>query len=146
MNYFVFSLAMLLTVPACFAQTKVATVNIRVLNSHSGKPVKHADTSSIVFPLSPYTTPIARTADKLGKLSLLVPTEGQISVAVSRYAPCQRMSKAAHAKGPVRLSLQEIFATGVLDTNGCRQRNAALTPGELIVYVRPLHWWERLHD
>ena len=136
----------LLIFPAGLAQTKVATVHICVLKSRSGKPIKHADTSSIVFPLSPYTTPIDRIADKRGNLSLLVPTEGQITVTVSKYTGCQHLSKADHAKGPVRLSLQEILATGVLDANGCRMRNAVTTPGELIVYVRPMHWWERFHD
>ena len=146
MKRIVFVAAMLLTVPACIAQTKVATVQIRVLNSRSGKPIKHADTSTIVFPLSPYTTPIERIADRQGSFSLLVPTQGQITVTVSKYASCEHMPKAERDKGQIRLSLQQLFATGVLNTNGCRKRTATLTAGELIVYVRPLHWWERFRD
>ena len=128
------------------AQTKVATIRIRVLNAHGGRPVKRADTSTIVFPLSPYTTPIERTADRKGDLSLIVPTEGQLTLTVARHAGCRRVSKADRAKGPERLSLAEILASGVIETNGCGTHKAAITPGELIVYVRPKHWWERLRD
>ena len=134
-------LLMLVIVPSSFAQTKIATVHIRVLDSHSGKPIRHANTSTLVFPLSPYTTPIERRADRQGALTLLVPTEGRISVAVTKYAGCQHLSKADRAKGPTRVSLQEIFATGVLDTNGCRLPKMQPKPSELVVYVRPLHWW-----
>ena len=138
--------ATLTLVPAASAQTKVETVHIRVLNGHSGKPVKRADTSTLVFPLSPYTTPIERQADTQGNLSLLVPIEGQLTLTVIKHPSCRRLSKADRAKGPAKVSLQDIFATGFVEANGCNQRSIAPSPGELIVYVRPLHWWESLRD
>ncbi len=136
----------LFLVPTCVAQTKIKTVHIRVLNGRNGKPVKYADTSTVVFPLSPYTTPIERKADKLGDLTLLAPTAGQLTLTVAGHPGCQHISKADRAQGPAKISLQNIFAAGAMEANGCKVRGTPPVAGELIVYVRSLHWWESFRE
>ncbi len=141
-----FSACLLVFVSTCVAQTKVKTVHIRVLNGRNGKPVKYADTATVVFPLSPYTTPVERKADKLGDLTLLAPTEGQLTLTVASHPGCQHIAKADRAQGPAKISLQNIFAAGAIEANGCKVRGTPPVAGELIVYVRPLHWWEGFRD
>lgn len=138
--------ALLLAMPAGYAQTRIGTVHILVLNAHGGKPVKRARTSTMVYPLSPYTTPIRRSTDAKGDLALLVPTEGELAFRVVDFPPCQHVAKADRKKPLAPVPLATIFASGVVAAGGCRAQHIAPSPGELIVYVRPKHWWEQIRD
>ena len=139
-------LLLLSATQCCAAQTRIATVHIRVVQGGGARPVKRADTITTVFPLNPYTLPIEKIGDKQGAVAVLVPTEGQITLAVANHAGCRHISKADRAKGPERISLETILNTGVVDTNGCKVHSTSPTPGELVFFVRGLHWWERLRD
>lgn len=36
-----------------------------------------------------------------------------------------------------------IVSTGLVSKNTCSRKTATLTPGELIIFIRPATWWER---
>jgi len=72
--------------------------------------------------------PVVRYADKIG-------------ITTGHYMPCQ-----AHPVDSPRLlfSVQEVLRFGAATANLCGRIEASLHSGELIFFVRPLHWWERV--
>lgn len=127
------------------APLQVATIHIRVLKGRNDRPVRRAGTSTSVLPLQPYATPIPRTTDRAGTFSLLVQTDAEVRVAVAKYAACRTVAKADRKKPLPAYSVEQILASGVVTENRCSQHTVAPTPGELILFVHPTHWWTRLH-
>ncbi len=41
-------------------------------------------------------------------------------------------------------SVDEVLRTGAATANGCGKANTAVKPGEIVVYVRPLTFWEAM--
>lgn len=134
--------AMLVLAATAGAQTKVERIRIRVLDGHSGKPVRRVSTLTTVYPLISYRYPIDARTDAQGVASLLVPTDTQISSVARRHPLCQRRDK-AQPDAPVGFSVAAILAAGVDAPNTCSHKTAPAVPGELVLFVRPLRWWER---
>ena len=42
--------------------------------------------------------------------------------------------------------IQEILTKGVVAENTCGKAKNQQTPGVLIFYVRPPHWWDKAHE
>ena len=42
--------------------------------------------------------------------------------------------------------VQEILSKGMVAENACGKAKNQPTPGVLIFYVRPPHWWDKPHD
>lgn len=127
------------------APLQVAKIQIQVLNGRKGKPVRRAKAFTTVLPVQPYATPIASDTGRLGTFSLLVQTGTQVHTTVSKYTPCSFVAKADRKKPPAAYAVDDILSHGVVAENHCSTRTAKATPGELILFVRPLHWWQRLH-
>ena len=125
------------------AQAKVTTVRIRVLNGRKGGPVKQANTTVTITPGGPYTTPLSRKTDGAGRFSLLVEDGAELHILVLRHPTCRTVAKADRKKQSVGYSVQQILAHGTVSENGCSKRTVAPTPGELTLFVRPMHWLER---
>ena len=64
-----------------------------------------------------------------------------IGIATGNYVPCQ-----AHPVDTPKLlfSVQEVLRFGAATANACGKIEASPHPGELIFFVRPRHWWERV--
>lgn len=84
--------------------------------------------------------PLARGADS-------------IAVAGDVYFACQEYGKiipgeAATPNLPGRMmpsySIKGILESGISASNTCGRSRVKAKPGELILFVRPLHWWERM--
>jgi hypothetical protein len=43
-------------------------------------------------------------------------------------------------------SAKEVLESGVVTANTCGKANASPTPGEIVLFVRPLSWWEKLKE
>lgn len=41
---------------------------------------------------------------------------------------------------------RQVLESGVVSENTCGKAKALPTPGEITIFVRPLHWWERLRE
>ncbi len=125
------------------AEAKVTTVRVRVLSGRKATPVKQANTTVTVTPGGPYTTPLHRITDAAGRFSLLVEDDAELHILVLRHPTCRTVAKGDRKKQPVGYSVQEILAHGTVSENGCSKRTVAPTPGELTLFVRPMHWLER---
>lgn len=136
------SLLLPLSLPA---QVQVATVHIRVLNGRTEKPVKRAETSITVTP-GAYATPLDRKTDLTGRLAFLVPSGTEIHTLVLRYANCRSVPKADRKHQVESFPTGQILAGGIVSENSCSQRTISPTPGELTLFVRPMHWWERIRN
>ena len=125
------------------AQVQVAPIRIRVLNGRNEKPVRRANLIVTEMPAQPYYTPLEQTTDATGRSSLLVQGNIELHTLVLRHPTCRRVSKADRKKQLVGYSTQQILTQGIVSENGCSKRTLKPTPGELILFVRPQHWWER---
>ncbi len=142
------ALPLVLTACAAHAQLQVSTLHIRVLNGRKGSPVKNASATMTVVPIGPYATPLERKTDAQGSFSMLVESDVkgdvQLRALVLRYPTCRYVPKADRKKPPMIYAVHDILTHGIVSDNRCSKRTVAPTPGELTLFVRPLHWWERL--
>jgi hypothetical protein len=44
------------------------------------------------------------------------------------------------------LTTSRVLQEGITMANTCGKPTAAAKPGEVIIFVRPLNWWERLKE
>ncbi len=65
---------------------------------------------------------------------------------VRTHPTCRQVAKADRTSPPVTFPVDEIVTRGMVEKNSCSQVNVAPTPGELTLFVRPLHLWEHLSD
>ncbi len=130
--------------PQLQAQLQVSTIHIRVLRGSNAKPVRRATVSTTVIPIEPYATPILRSTDPSGEVSLLVQGDAGVRATVLHYPSCRHIPKAERKQPPRTYPVEQILTSGVVSENGCGRHTEAPTPGELILLVRPLHWWKRL--
>lgn len=127
------------------AQMQVATVHIRVLNGRSGKPVRHAQTFTAMLPASAFSTPIAVKTDAKGVASLLAVSTGELAVTVPHHATCEYKRKSERKTlGPREYPVQQILGAGVVGGDRCGRPRVTAAPGELVVFVRASHWWQRI--
>lgn len=81
-----------------------------------------------------------------GNASVLVPDSvDTIVIAGQRIGDCRAGKRKSYIEGNV-YRVQEILRTGVVAENACGKARNQPAPGVLIFYVRPLHWWEKMHD
>ena len=128
------------------APERAVTIHIRVLDGHSGKPIVGHTVIPRIEPLRAHPVENAPVTDAGGSIILTIPTNTRLNAIVSRYPTCRHVPKSDRTKGPITFALDQILSTGVVEANSCSQRTVAPTPGELTLFVRPLHWWERLSD
>lgn len=126
------------------AQLQVATIHVRVLRGRKDRAVRKAAVLTTVVPIQPYASPILRTTDLSGKVSLLVQKDAEVRARVLQYPTCGHVPRAQRKQPPTAYAVEQILTSGVVSESGCSRRAVAPTPGELTLLVRPLHWWERL--
>ena len=130
---------------AAGAQMQVSRIQVRVLNGHNGKPIAHADTSTLMLPQTIFSMPIPMRTDRNGTLSMLVLKTSEVKVTVPHHATCEYRQKSDRKlKGPSAYPVQQILSSGVLGKDRCGHLEVQPAAGVLTVFVRPKHWWERL--
>ena len=134
----------LLLCMAAQAQVQVSSVALRILNGHTGKPVKHANVILTQSQAQLYATPLDRSTDAAGRASLLIQNGTELHAIVLRYPTCRTVKKSDRTKLSTAYSTEQIIARGSVSENDCSNRTIAPAPGELILFVRPQHWWERM--
>ena len=126
------------------AQIRVSPVRIRVLTGRTLKPLARVRTSTTVLPVQPYALPIERLTDRQGTLTLLIENGTEVSTSVMRAPACRARPKADRNKPQPAFPVDQIVAAGLVAGNSCSKRTVAPTPGELTLFVRQQHWWQRL--
>ena len=126
------------------AQLQVSSMTVRILSGRNGKPVKRANLILTQTPAQPYATPLDRKTDLSGRTSLLIQNGSDLHTVVLRYPTCRTVSKIDRKKLSAGYSTEQIMMQGMVSENHCSKRTVSPTPGELILFVRPQHWWERM--
>ena len=149
------------------------TVMIKLVNGKTGRPVAAAclfvsvenDPINIV-PLQPRDQ-IALITDKDGIASLRLTSDNNnrgedcglhdaiktdvkygdtLWISVNQYLLCQPHTSGYSWKTIQNISTKQLVNQGFVAPNSCGKLSALPKPGELTIFVRPLHWWEGLND
>jgi len=157
-------LAIFLYVPLSNAQE----IHIRALNANNGKPISNECLN--VWSGTARGTHLVTQTNKQGTAFLQVqeneistengcpgwPTHasrgpGQLTIAGARYFACQEYGKITRGEAPVNslttmpaYRIAKILESGISAGNSCGKFRVDAKPGELILFMRPLHWWERM--
>lgn len=126
-----------------WAQSPVATIHIHVLNGRNGKAIAKADNATTVLPLGTFADAITSTTDGAGLETVYVPSASSLRVTVNHRTTCDAVSRKERKHGSEPASVQTIVATGLVSSDRCGGQAVTPTPGELTLYVRPWHWWQR---
>jgi hypothetical protein len=62
------------------------------------------------------------------------------------YQPCWEKTLKAPQFARYSFSTQEILDSGLAQANNCGKQTVAVHPGELILYVKPLTFWQAMRD
>ena len=62
------------------------------------------------------------------------------------YVSCQPHRPDYSWLGKLDFSTKEVLESGVVTPNACGKAKASPEPGEVILFVRPLSWWEKLKE
>jgi hypothetical protein len=139
------ALGVMTLAPVC-AQAQTQQVRIRILNGHTGKPVVHTGVFSRIEPVRRSPEQKMPVTDGNGLVTIEVPSQGRVNAIAGTYPTCRHVAKADRRNGPIMFPVGQIVSTGVVESNNCSKKTVPPTPGELTLFVRPLHWWERLSD
>lgn len=60
------------------------------------------------------------------------------------YVLCQPHTPDYSWLAMVNFSTKKVLESGIVTANACGKAKASPEPGEIILFVRPLSWWERL--
>jgi hypothetical protein len=123
---------------AAVSTLQAATIRIRVLDGRNGKPITNEVLQIWINEESngPYGLPTGKD----GVAMLEVPAGGLLWVHSNWYVDCRPYTKEARAS----YSVDDIISFGIVAGNRCGKRSFEARRGELILFVRPLHWWEGL--
>ena len=153
------SLSLLMMILMCnvsYSQTD-REITLQMLDPRSGQPITTSE--SQVWAAESATT--AQTGgvspryvkpgkDGVGKLTLrpgssVITIHAQYGKAGSGYVNCDRIKDRAKFREHW-YSTSEILSTGIVAPNYCSKRKARAKPGQFIFFVRPMTFWERLHE
>jgi hypothetical protein len=143
MNRAVWVIAIVLATGVC--PVAAAQFTIKVVNGHNGKPLKRT-TVDVWFgnQALPPPTQVTTTDDGNARLAVTGSVE-TIVIAGQWVGDCRAGKLKSYIDGNV-YSVHDILQTGVVTQNTCGKARTQPTPGVLVFYVRPLHWWEKIHD
>ncbi len=64
----------------------------------------------------------------------------------SDYMLCQARLPDGSWQALEGFSTTDALQSGIATANTCGKAKASPTPGEIVLFVRPLHWWEKLKE
>lgn len=145
-------------------------IQVRALNAKSGKPISNECLN--VWTGTTRGAHMVAATNKNGSAALRLseneitteagcpgwPTQasrpaGSASIIVSgdRYIACQEYRKIKSGESPINplttmpaYPVAKILESGMSAANTCGKFRTEAKPGELIIYMRSLHWWERM--
>jgi len=130
-------------------------IRIRVLDGRNGHAVRdemlnvwlheNAEEGKYVFQKHSLRQLLLPT-DKSGEIRLHADSnERFVTFSTDYYLDCRVMKTKKVPSGfPPAISVAEILKSGAATENGCGKFRVVPTGGELVFFVRPWHWWERL--
>jgi hypothetical protein len=133
-------LAMLLglTVLVLAAGVSAEPITIRVVDGRNGHSI--SDEKLQLWFNSQSGSAMSISTDKQGVAKVDAPSGAALLLSANLYVDC-RYSKQTGPERPT-YPVSDILRSGVLSANTCGKLKLSPTPGELIFFVRPEHWWE----
>jgi hypothetical protein len=130
-------------------------IRIRVLDGRNGHAVPdemlnvwlHEDNDDVRYWFQRHVSrKLLLPTDKNGAIRLRADSnERFVTFSTDYYLDCRVMKTKKVPSGfPPAVSVAEILKSGVATENGCGKFRVVPTGGELVFFVRPWHWWERV--
>ena len=120
------------------------SIAIKVLNGRNGRPMPNANVNVWRTKDQIQATPLQ--TDQNGALSLHVEDrDADLRMQVG-YASCQLSKPKYSWLFVATIPTREALERGIVTANLCGKATAQPQPGEVIVFVRPLTWWEQLNQ
>lgn len=157
--------------PAAAPKPQTETINIKLVNGRNGRPMAGTDSHVNVWVGTERKEAIVLATNGSGVASLqltlnsaeinvpdLSNDRGSVVVAnpVVKYSESFRINVPYVLCQPhvgdyswlktMELSTSRVLKEGITMANTCGKPGAAAIPGEVIIFVRPLNWWERLKE
>jgi len=154
----------------CVPFSHAEEIHIRTLNANNGRPISNECLN--VWSGTARGAHLVAQTDKQGTAVLEVtkdeistkngcpgwPTQasrpsgtGGLTLSGDHYLACQEYGKITRGEAPVNslttmpaYPIAKILESGISAGNTCGKFRAEAKPGELILFMRPLHWWERM--
>ena len=113
-------------------------ITIRVVDGRNGHPI--TDEKLQLWFNRQSGSAMSISTDKQGIAHVDAPSDASLLLSANLYVDC-RYSKQTGPERPT-YPVSDIMRSGVLAADTCGKLKLSPTPGELIFFVRPEHWWE----
>ncbi len=133
------------------------TLTIRMLDCKTGQPITTSE-FQVWFGESLASAQIGRSPDswvrpdKDGVGQMIFPPSAFVFTVHAQYGPamwgyvnCDRLKY----RGPFRehwYSISEALTTGIAAPNFCSRKKITVKPDEFVFFVRPMTFWEKMHE
>jgi hypothetical protein len=157
----------LLAFGSCRTALRGQTVEIKLVNGKTGRPIPGACVNvwvgnerkaALAVPTDEDGVAQLRLTDKDGEVDIqnrwrgcgdfgtidpVVKYHDSLRINAG-YVLCQSPAPGYSWLATMDLSMREVLGHGIATANTCGKAAAPPKPGEVIVFVRPLSWWEKL--
>ena len=118
------------------------TLRLRIVDGRNGRPIPN-EQPQVTWIGHQNASPvqIQTNTDGIAKLDLPSGKIDYVRIDANLYYDCRKISK---DMSPTTYSVREALRAGIVAINTCGKLEIDPGPGEIILFVRPLHRWERL--
>jgi hypothetical protein len=157
------------TDPQLRVKPQVATIKIKLVNGRNGQPMAASHVNvwvgterkeAIVIPTDGNGVASLQLTVNTAEVNIPKPSNGQGSVVVANpvvkyadslqinvgYVLCQPHIGDYSWLKTMDVTTSRVLQEGITMANTCGKPTAAAKPGEVIIFVRPLNWWEALKE
>jgi hypothetical protein len=118
------------------------TFRVRVIDGRNGSPVRNAHVKLWYDEPSGFGYEFATDVHGLGEMPAPVGAPVRVLATVTDYTDCR---KPLRDDPPEGYNLAGIAKSGIATENACGRVSVHTQPGELVLFVRPPHWYEGLN-
>jgi hypothetical protein len=129
----------LLSILACLVITVEASaeiIRIRVLDGRDGRPIRD-ERVQVWLASSPKVLSISTDKNGIGQFD--AGEDSSFEIESNIYLDCRPFRKGVPRPS---YSVVAVLKDGLVTPNTCGHVKTEPTLGEIVFYVRPLHWWE----
>jgi hypothetical protein len=117
-------------------------LRVRILDGRSGHPISNEQPQVWIGHENGSAIQLQTNQDGIADVHLRKTADADyIRIEANHYYDCRRFQKDAARPS---YSVKEIIASGVVGEDTCGKLQIEPKRGEVILFVRPLHWWEGL--
>jgi hypothetical protein len=110
------------------------TIHVRVVDGRNGQKITKERVEVWIIGTNGMPMILRSTAE------FEAPAGSRINVRPDAHLDCRPRERT----GLTTYSVEEIKRLGITTENTCGKLGSKANPGELLLFVQPLHWWEKL--